>query len=202
MTIPTYLPFHVLIGAIATITAIVFGLHTALAKAGWSEHDRTVAVRLSAAILVGWFLLALALALGGFYRVAPDGIPTIQYGLFIPILIGAWLIWRSPVVGQIFCRNYDTTATPRDAKGVSRCLRRAGRRIWLKRKLIGFNGGRTRTRTLDPDCEFPGHRPLPAPLVTQRVWMAMRRSAEIAGYSFMGSKVGLCPSSRSDVSFE
>ena len=101
MTIPTYLPFPVLIGAIATITAIVFGLHTALAKAGWSEHDRTVAVRLSAAILVGWFLLALALALGGFYQVAPDGVPTLQYGLFIPILIGAWLIWRSPAVGQV-----------------------------------------------------------------------------------------------------
>ena len=101
MTIPTYLPFPVLIGAIAEITAIVFGLHTALAKAGWSEHDRTVAVRLSAAILVGWFLLALALALGGFYQVAPDGVPTLQYGLFIPILIGAWLIWRSPAVGQI-----------------------------------------------------------------------------------------------------
>ena len=90
MTIPTYLPFPVLIGAIATITAIVFGLHAALAKAGWSEHD--VAVRLSAAILVGWFLLALALALGGFYQVGPDGVPTLQYGLFIPILIGAWLI--------------------------------------------------------------------------------------------------------------
>jgi hypothetical protein len=40
MTIPTYLPFPVLIGAIATITAIVFGLHTALAKAGWDEHRR------------------------------------------------------------------------------------------------------------------------------------------------------------------
>jgi hypothetical protein len=56
----------------------------------------------------------------------PAKVPLHSYGLFIPILIGAWLIWRSPVVGQIFCRNYDTTATPRDAKGVSRCLRRAG----------------------------------------------------------------------------
>jgi hypothetical protein len=52
-------------------------------------------------ILVGWFLLAIALALEGVYQVAPDGIPTIQYGLFVPILIGAWLIWRSPVVGRI-----------------------------------------------------------------------------------------------------
>lgn len=115
MTIPTYLPFHVLIGAIATITAIVFGLHTALAKTGWSDHDRTVAVRLSAAILVGWFLLALALALGGFYRVAPDGVPTIQYGLFIPILIGAWLIWALACRGPDHRRGTTTLDSRRAA---------------------------------------------------------------------------------------
>src|SRR5215469_11929388 len=101
MTIPTYLPVYILVGTIAIITAILFGLHNALAKAGSSEHDRTVVIRFSAAILVGWFLLAIALALEGVYQVAPDGIPTIQYGLFVPILIGAWLIWRSPVVGRI-----------------------------------------------------------------------------------------------------
>src|SRR5262249_46139223 len=101
MTIPTYLPVYILVGSIAIITAILFGLHNALVKAGWSERDRTVVVRFSAAILIGWFLLAIALALKGVYQVAPDGIPTIQYGLFVPILIGAWLIWRSPVVGRI-----------------------------------------------------------------------------------------------------
>ena len=101
MTIPTYLPVYILVGTIAIITAILFGLHNALAKAGWPERDRTVVIRFSAAILVGWFLLAIALALEGVYQVAPDGIPTLQYGLFVPILIGAWLIWRSPVVGRI-----------------------------------------------------------------------------------------------------
>jgi hypothetical protein len=101
MTIPTYLPFYVLIGSITIITAILIGLHNALAKADWPERDRTVAVRFFAAILVGWFLLATALGLAGFYQVAPDGIPTIQYGIFVPILIGAWLIWRSPAVGRI-----------------------------------------------------------------------------------------------------
>ena len=39
--------------------------------------------------------------MAGAYKAAPDRIPTIQYGIFIPFLIGAWLIWRSPAVGRI-----------------------------------------------------------------------------------------------------
>ena len=45
MTIPTYLPYYVLIGAIAIIAIILFGLRDALAKAGWSTHDRATAFR-------------------------------------------------------------------------------------------------------------------------------------------------------------
>jgi hypothetical protein len=101
MTIPTYLHFLVLIGSIATITTILFGLRNALADAHWPEQDRTVAVRYFDAILVGWFVLSIALALGGVYQAAPNGIPTIQYGIFIPILIGIWSIWRWPAVGRI-----------------------------------------------------------------------------------------------------
>jgi hypothetical protein len=101
MTIPTYLPYYVLIGAIAIIATILFGLRNALAKAAWSKHERATAFRFSAIILIGWFLLAFALGLAGVYRAAPDRIPTIQYGIFIPFLIGAWLIWWSPGVGRI-----------------------------------------------------------------------------------------------------
>ena len=108
MTIPTYLPYYVLIGAIAIIATILFGLRNALAKAAWSKHERATAFRFSAVILIGWFLLALALGLAGAYKAAPDRIPTIQYGIFIPFLIGAWLIWRSPVVGRII----DTVPQP------------------------------------------------------------------------------------------
>ena len=101
MTTSTYLTFYVLVGSVTIIVTILFGLRKALADTAWAEHDRTGAVRSSAAILVGWFLLAIALGLAGAYQAAPDSIPTIQYGIFIPILIGAWLIWRSPVVGRI-----------------------------------------------------------------------------------------------------
>ena len=101
MTIPTYLPYYVLIGTIATIATILFGLRTALANAVWRKQDRAVAFASASIVLIGWFLLALALGLAGSYRPAPDAIPTIQYGIFIPVFIGAWLIWRSPAVGRI-----------------------------------------------------------------------------------------------------
>jgi len=101
MTIPTYLPYYVLIGAVAIIAIILFGLRNALAEAAWPKHDRAAAFRFSAVTLIGWFLVALALGLAGAYKAAPDRIPTIQYGIFIPFLIGAWLIWRSPAVGRI-----------------------------------------------------------------------------------------------------
>jgi hypothetical protein len=101
MTVPTYLPYYVLVTSLAIIVTILFGLRNALTNSGWPEHDRAVAFRWSAVVLIGWFLLALALGLGGAFRAAPDRIPTAQYGIFIPILVGAWLIWRSPGVGRI-----------------------------------------------------------------------------------------------------
>jgi hypothetical protein len=101
MTIPTYLPYYLLIGTSAIIATILFGLRKALTNAAWPKHDRAVAFGSASIVLIGWFLLALTLGLAGTYRAAPDAIPTIQYGIFIPILIGAWLIWRSPAVGRI-----------------------------------------------------------------------------------------------------
>ena len=70
MTIPTYLPYYVLIGAIGIIGTILFGLRNALAQAAWPKHDRTLAFGFSAVILIGWFLLALALGLTGAYQAA------------------------------------------------------------------------------------------------------------------------------------
>ncbi len=101
MTVPTYLPFYVLISSVAIIGTILFGLRNALMSSAWPEHDRAVALRAFAVVLIGWFLLSLVLGLAGVYRATPDRIPTIQYAIFIPILIGAWLMWRSPVVGRI-----------------------------------------------------------------------------------------------------
>ncbi len=101
MIVPAYLPYYVLTGAIGMIAAILFGLRSALRNAGWTTYDRTVTVRAAAITVIGWFLLALALASVDAYRGAADRIPTIQYGILVPVLIGGLLIWRSPRLARI-----------------------------------------------------------------------------------------------------
>ena len=43
MTVPTYLPYYVLIGTSAIIVALILGLRAALANAGWQEQERAAA---------------------------------------------------------------------------------------------------------------------------------------------------------------
>jgi len=101
MTIPTFLPYFVMTGTALTVAAVLYGLNQALARAAWPEPDRNRTVFVSAAILVGWLAIAVALGAVGVYQVDASAIPTIQYGILLPILIGALLIWRSPLVARI-----------------------------------------------------------------------------------------------------
>src|ERR1700680_1105750 len=101
MIVPAYLPYYVLTGAIGTIAAILFGLRGALRNAHWTTYDRTATIRAAAITVIGWFLLAIALASADSFRAAADRIPTIQYGILVPVLIGGLLIWRSPRVARI-----------------------------------------------------------------------------------------------------
>jgi len=101
MIVPAYLPYYVLTCAIGTIAAILFGLRRALGNAGWTPYDRTVTIRAATITVIGWFLLAIALASADAFRAAADRIPTIQYGILVPILFGGLLIWRSPRLARI-----------------------------------------------------------------------------------------------------
>ena len=101
MSVLTYLPYFVLLSGAGIIAALLYGLRLALSKAEWSSHDQRRVVGISALVLIGWFGVALALGLSGLYRTDSDQIPTIQYGILVPILIGAILIMRSSRVGRV-----------------------------------------------------------------------------------------------------
>jgi hypothetical protein len=101
MTIPTYLPYFVAAGTIAVLIAILYGLNRALANAHWSASDRKQTFLVSAAILLGWLAAAVTLAAMGVYHIGASDVPTIQYGILLPILIGALLIWRSETTKRI-----------------------------------------------------------------------------------------------------
>jgi hypothetical protein len=101
MTIPTYLPYFVAAGTAATLIAILYGLNRALADAHWPASDRTQTFIVSAAILLGWLAAAITLAAMGVYHIGASDLPTIQYGILLPILVGALLIWRSETTKHI-----------------------------------------------------------------------------------------------------
>jgi hypothetical protein len=101
MIVPAYLPYYVLTGAIGAKAAILFGLASALRNAGWTAGDRAATLRAAAVVIAGCFLVATSLAWMDAYRAAADRMPTVQYGILVPVLIGGLLIWRSPGLARI-----------------------------------------------------------------------------------------------------
>jgi hypothetical protein len=57
--------------------------------------------RAVSAVLIGWFLVALILSWIGVYDSFADRMPTIQYGILVPVLVGLALMWRSSMVVRI-----------------------------------------------------------------------------------------------------
>jgi hypothetical protein len=101
MTVPAYLPYFMMAGTAATLIAIIYGLQRSFAATSWPVETRNRTFLTTLIVLGGWFFLALALSAAGFYHVQSGEMPTIQFGLVPPILIGAWLIWRSETMARI-----------------------------------------------------------------------------------------------------
>lgn len=92
--VPAYLPAYVLSGSVATITAVLVGVHRGLKGAGWPDHERRKAIWSIAALLIVWFLAELVAAWLGLYQGGTPRIPMIQFGMLIPPVIVAVLFWR------------------------------------------------------------------------------------------------------------
>jgi hypothetical protein len=92
--IPDYLPVYVLGGCVATVAAVLIGVHRGLKGAGWPDGDRKSAIRSIATVLIVWFFAELGPAWVGLFRGTTSGIPTIQYGMLIPLVVAIVLFWR------------------------------------------------------------------------------------------------------------
>ena len=92
--VPAYLTPFIVTGMILVIATLVLGLRRVLHRVAWPEADRAKALWSVSALLVGWFIVAAATSIAGFYRPS-SGPPTIQYGLVTPIVVGvlAFLTW-------------------------------------------------------------------------------------------------------------
>jgi hypothetical protein len=101
MTVPAYLPYYVLTGTAVIILAVLLGLNRALVQADWSQRERIWAVALTAFVLIIWLSAAIALGAMGTFHAAAQNVPTVQYAIALPIIIGALLIWRSSAVKRM-----------------------------------------------------------------------------------------------------
>jgi hypothetical protein len=101
MTAPSYVEMIVTAGDIAIVIALIYGLNQALVRAAWPVKARARAVRNASVILIAWYGAAFTLSRLDFFRGAEDRIPTIQLGVFVPIVIGAVALWRSAALSRI-----------------------------------------------------------------------------------------------------
>lgn len=96
MNTPAFLFPFMLYSSLATVAALIFGLNRALKAANWPARDRQRAVWSATALLSAFYLAALIPARLGFYSVSPIQIPTIQFGILIPVIVGILLYLRWP----------------------------------------------------------------------------------------------------------
>jgi hypothetical protein len=98
---PSYLLPNILIGSVAVVAVVLFGLHRALSRAELPITERKRAFWSVSALLVAWFAAALALSWPGFYQGTPTRVATIPFGLLIPIAAGVVLFWRWPLLKRV-----------------------------------------------------------------------------------------------------
>jgi hypothetical protein len=67
----------------------------------WEESSRVATLRTATVLLPLWFVVSLALSLAEFFRGGADSIPTIEFGIFVPIVIGVVWLWRSATARRL-----------------------------------------------------------------------------------------------------
>lgn len=101
MSAPAYVTYTLLAFSLGILVVLLVGLRLAVARAGWNDTERVATLRTATALFILWYALALVLSLAGVFRGAADRLPTIEFGIFVPIIIGSVLLWRSATVRRL-----------------------------------------------------------------------------------------------------
>ena len=95
MSAPNYVTYFMLLSSIGIIAAALTGLRVAISKADWKQSQRVATLRTATVLLPLWFAAAVALSYAGAFRGTLSRPPTIEFGIFIPIVVGLVWLWRS-----------------------------------------------------------------------------------------------------------
>ena len=101
MSLIAFATFNVVASSIAIVALAVYGVARALRTAGWEPARAARGVAFVATLLVGWLAAAFALTWNGAWTASAGRLPTIELGIFLPIIAGVWLYRRSELLQDI-----------------------------------------------------------------------------------------------------
>lgn len=97
-SVPSYLTPFILTGTIAAVATMIIGMRRALNRTAWPQTEQAKAFWSVTAIFAVWFVFAVTTSIASWWGGPGHKIPTIQFGLFIPIVIGVLLFWTWPLL--------------------------------------------------------------------------------------------------------
>jgi hypothetical protein len=96
MSAPAYLSYCILAGCFGVLAAIVFGLRTVGARNRLPANGFEFLSWSVSGTLAVWLAIALWLTWAGVFHGFSNRIPTIQFALLAPILVGWWFLQSRP----------------------------------------------------------------------------------------------------------
>ena len=97
-SVPSYLTPYIITGCVAAIATLLVGLNRALRRARWPQKERSKAFWSVSALLVAWFIFAIESSLAGWWGGTSRRVPTIQFGLLLPIVLSVLLFFTWPLL--------------------------------------------------------------------------------------------------------
>ena len=101
MSLMTFTTFNIVAANFVIVAVAIYGVARALAAAGWESARITRGVVLVATLLSGWLAVAMTLVWNGAYSGSGERLPTIEFGIFVPIIAGVWLHRSSSFLREI-----------------------------------------------------------------------------------------------------
>lgn len=97
----SFLTVYVIAASLATVVTLLLGLRAAIRRARLTALEQRRAFGLGTTLLGGWFLIALVSSWLGLYQGTDTRIPTIEFGLLLPMIAGVLLYWRSALLRRL-----------------------------------------------------------------------------------------------------
>ena len=97
----SFTTLNIVISSFLIVAVAIYAVRKSLVAAGWEGARVRRGVVFVSTLLASWLAAAMILTWQGAYTATAASLPTIQYGIFLPIIAGVALYWSSAFVREI-----------------------------------------------------------------------------------------------------